>query len=71
MFDKEHFSFSTYIIPNVMYKGEFMLIYLPGAHLTCCSITTRATAAWTTLVLSRQSIQLTLKIPSCLQITPA
>lgn len=39
--------------------------------LTCCSITTRATAAWTTLVLSRQSIQLTLKMPSCLQMTPA
>lgn len=40
-------------------------------NLTCCSITTRAIAAWTTLVLSRQSIQLTLKIPSCLQMTPA
>lgn len=28
-------------------------------------------AAWTTLVLSRQSMQLTLKMPSCLQMTPA
>lgn len=38
---------------------------------TCCSMTTRAIAAWTTFVRSKQSIQFTLKIPSCLQISPA
>lgn len=37
----------------------------------CCSMTTLAIAACTTLVRSRQSMQLTRKIPSCLQITPA
>lgn len=40
-------------------------------QITCCSMTTRAMAAWTTLVRSRQSMQLTRKIPSCLHITPA
>ncbi len=47
------------------------LCFFAWSDLTCCSITTRAIAAWTTLVRSRQSIQLTLKIPSCLQMTPA
>jgi hypothetical protein len=42
-----------------------------GLQITCCSMTTRAMAAWTTLVRSRQSMQLTRKIPSCLHITPA
>lgn len=40
-------------------------------NLTCASITARAMAAWTTLVLSRQSMQLTRKMPSWWQMTPA
>lgn len=43
----------------------------PSVLHACCSMTTLAIAACTTLVRSRQSMQLTRKIPSCLQITPA
>lgn len=50
-------------------KNEYL--QSSGPQITCCSMTTRAMAAWTTLVRSRQSMQLTRKIPSCLHITPA
>lgn len=70
----EYLTFEKYLaICLLMEKKAFRNEYLQSNRLqiTCCSMTTLAMAAWTTLVRSRQSIQLTRKIPSCLHITPA